>query len=145
MGKVYLFIGAVILVLIASTVLLLVTSNKNKMTTTQATTQERQNQTQPGQAATTSPINSIKGEIPLSVSEPQDGSISQVSVIKVKGTTAPNAEVYVNDSQTKADANGSFTVSLALDEGDNYILVAAADPIGRYSEKELTVSYQPPQ
>lgn len=148
MGKVYLFIGAVILVLIASTALLFVTKKNKTTTTSQAGTQVQQEQQVQQEAQTTGTsgsINSKKGDITLTVSEPQNGMTSQVSIINVKGTTAANAEVYVNDRQTKADASGAFTVSLALEEGDNYILVAAADQNGGYSEKELTVSYQPAQ
>lgn len=147
MGKVYLFIGAVVMVLVASTALLFVTK-KDKTATNKTTTQNRQEQQAQKQAqttGTTGSINSKTGDIELNISEPQDKSVSQVSIINVKGTTAPNAEVYVNDKQTKADAKGAFTVSIALEEGDNYVLVAAADQDGGYSEKELTVSYQSSQ
>lgn len=144
MGKVYLFIGAVVLVLVAATALLFVTK-KDKTATNKTAAQNQQEQKQAQTTGTTGSINSKTGDITLNVSEPQDKSVSQVSIINVRGTTAPNAEVYVNDKQTKADTSGAFMVSIALEEGDNYVLVAAADQDGGYSEKELTVSYQSSQ
>ncbi len=147
MGKIYLFIVAVIIILVAATGLLFVSQNK-KAALNQAGNQKVQQQipTETGQQTTTQSGTAPKtGDIPLSVSEPQNGTTSQVSVINVKGKTAPNAEVYVNDKQVQADSSGAFTVSLALDEGDNYILVAAADTSGGYSEKELTMIYEPVQ
>lgn len=81
--------------------------------------------------------------ITLTVSSPANNSTVTDPSITVKGKTVANAEVFVNDIEIKADANGNFSVKLTLDEGDNYILVVANDINGNYSEKDLTVTYSP--
>lgn len=81
--------------------------------------------------------------ITLAVSAPADNSTVTSPSVVVKGKTVASAEVFVNDLETKADASGYFSVTLPLDEGDNYILVVANDINGNYSEKDLTVTYSP--
>jgi hypothetical protein len=80
-------------------------------------------------------------EITLTISSPVNGSTVTTPTIIVRGKTKPNAEVFVNDEDTIADASGNFSVSLSLDEGDNPIVVSANDADGNVAEKEFTVNY----
>lgn len=82
------------------------------------------------------------GTLTLTVSQPGNGTTTNSSSVVVKGKTLPKAEVFVNDQETIADSAGSFSVKLNLDEGENYILVAAADSEGNSVEQELTVTYE---
>lgn len=77
----------------------------------------------------------------LSVSQPQNGITVKNAQIKVIGKTTPNAEVFVNNTDTFADAKGNFSADYTLEEGENYILVGATDSLGKFSEKELVVTY----
>ena len=85
----------------------------------------------------------FKSAISLTVSSPVNGFISTNPTVLVKGITLPNADVAVNDSDMKADAKGTFSVSIKLDEGDNIIAIIANDDQGNVAEKELTVIYTP--
>lgn len=90
------------------------------------------------------PTEVVSGSISLTISTPQDKSTVNTLEVTVTGKTTPNAEVFVNDQETKADANGSFTVKLTLDEGENPISVSVNDDQGNYAEKEITVTYELP-
>ena len=79
----------------------------------------------------------------LEVTAPKDQATVTTAQVTVKGKTAPLAEVAVNDQDLKADSKGNFTVTVLLDEGENYISVIANDADGNYAEKELTVTYTP--
>lgn len=79
----------------------------------------------------------------LVVVSPVNGSTVSSASIAVKGRASAGAEIFVNDSETRADANGNFSVRLTLEEGDNYILVVANDASGAYAEKELNITYTP--
>lgn len=93
------------------------------------------------QAGGTSPA--AASGITLTVSTPANNATVTTSSLSVKGKTVAGAEVFVNDIETTADANGYFSVTLKLEEGDNYILIVANDVSGNYAEKELTVNYTP--
>src|SRR3990167_6565182 len=69
----------------------------------------------------------INEGITIVVSLPVDKSIVNTPSVLVKGTTAPNAEVFINEKDLKSDTQGSFSTTILLEEGDNYILVAAND------------------
>lgn len=90
-----------------------------------------------------SPTQALANGITLTVSAPANNTTVTSATITVVGKTVPGAEVFVNDKDTKADAKGNFSVSLPLDEGDNYILVVSNDDLGNYSEKELNITYTP--
>ena len=63
------------------------------------------------------------------------------SSLLVKGTTAPLAEVFVNEAETTADKKGYFTARIALEEGENIVIVTANDSEGNSVEEEFTVTY----
>ena len=101
-------------------------------TTTTAETQD----TQTGESGS---ATAAKGFF-LTVSAPADNSTQSSKYLTVKGKTTANAEIFVNDKEGKANANGDFSISVTLDEGENTILVMANDTSGSYLEKQLTVT-----
>jgi len=94
-------------------------------------------------APTTAELKAMATGITLTILTPANNSTVTSSVVAVKGKTVANGEVFVNDVEAKADSSGNFSVSLTLDEGENYILIVANDINGNYSEKDLTVTYTP--
>lgn len=86
----------------------------------------------------------VSTSMTLVISSPADGATVSQSSVTIRGKTKAYAEVFVNDEETIADANGSFSVTLALDEGDNPIVVSANDADGNVVEDELIVYYDAP-
>lgn len=84
-----------------------------------------------------------KNEISLTVTSPTDGQETNKNTLLVTGNTVPGIDVSVNDQETKSDIKGYFSVTLNLEDGDNYILVVATDFSGNSSEWEATVTYAP--
>ena len=85
----------------------------------------------------------IASEIYLEILSPKQSSVINSPSIFVKGKTVPQADVFVNDTEAKADNSGNFSVNLNLDEGENNITVLTNDSDGNFAEKELIVSYEP--
>jgi hypothetical protein len=75
----------------------------------------------------------------LSITSPISNATVSGTQIIVKGKTAPKADVFINEAETKADASGNFQATVALDEGDNIISISANDASGNYAEQEITV------
>ncbi len=82
-------------------------------------------------------------QISLEIDNPKNGSTVSSNTITVRGKTSAHAEVFVNEAETKADANGHFEVSLTLEEGENEIIIVANDAYGAASEKIVSVNYEP--
>ena len=138
-----LVIGAVI---IAAAVFVVVRSN-NKQASSNTPEKQTVETVSPTEAASnrepSASSQTLANGITLTVTTPSNNATVTSATVTVRGKTVPGAEVFVNDKDTKADANGNFSVLLTLDEGDNYILVVSNDDLGNYSEKELTVTYTP--
>lgn len=79
----------------------------------------------------------------LEVTAPEDESVLASPSVDVKGRTTPDAVVSVNGGPVAVDADGSFTVSVALEEGPNAIEVLASDFQGNQAARVLTVIYAP--
>lgn len=75
----------------------------------------------------------------LELISPTDKNVVNTSKVTVSGKTSPNAEVFVNEKELKADASGNFSVDYDLFEGENEIFVAVNDSLGNYAEKSITV------
>jgi hypothetical protein len=80
-------------------------------------------------------------QISLTISSPFNGSTVTTSKATVKGKTLPKAEVFANEAEGLADANGNFSLSVSLDDGENSIIVTAVDENGNVAEKEVMVTY----
>ncbi len=148
MNKIFLIVGAVVLVLILAT---------GGYLFYQASQSQIPNPTKPlnqipvptPARPVVSPIVSVtppapRNQIPLTITSPIDGASVTAPTITVAGTTVPNADVSVNEKDLTADATGRFSTAIALEEGDNPILVAASDDNGNASEVELTITYNNP-
>jgi hypothetical protein len=81
-------------------------------------------------------------EIFIELTNPKDKDVVKTSLLNIKGKTVKNAEVFINDKEIKADALGSFSANLTLDEGENTIIISANDNLGNYIEKEITVTLE---
>ncbi|HYN87284.1 MAG TPA: FlgD immunoglobulin-like domain containing protein [Ardenticatenaceae bacterium] len=70
------------------------------------------------------------------------------ATLQIEGSTAPDATVWLNDevAPIPVDANGVFRVSRQLVEGQNHVVVRAADSAGNESraESEISLLTQPP-
>jgi cell division protein FtsB len=84
-----------------------------------------------------------KNEKPkLEVSEPADNLTTNNQEIKVKGSTNKEVYIHVNDLPVVVDASGGFETTVRLKDGDNQIVVMAADIAGNMETKSLKVTYQ---
>lgn len=81
----------------------------------------------------------------LKVTEPQDESIVNTSVVMVRGETTADAVVTVNGTIAEVDADGRFSATVSLEEGPNVIEVFASDFEGREASEFLSVIYVVPQ
>lgn len=73
---------------------------------------------------------------------PSDQSTVTSPYITLRGKTVAQGEVFVNDRETVADAQGNFSVQLTLDEGENPIMIVANDASGNVGEIEITLTYE---
>lgn len=78
-------------------------------------------------------------DIPLQIDSPQNGSTVNSSPITIRGKTVALATVQINEKEIKADNEGNFSTSIAIDEGENNISIVANDQDGNYAEQDLTV------
>jgi len=76
----------------------------------------------------------------LEITQPADNSIINVGTVEVVGRTSPGAVVSVNDEIAVADTEGTFVVTIALEEGPNIIEVIASDDEGNEARASLTVT-----
>lgn len=95
-----------------------------------------------GPTSTASPQQiAATNQITLSVTSPLNNATVTFPALTVRGKTAPNAEVFVNDVDTKADASGNFSASITLDEGENPVVIVANDANGNSAEQDIMVTY----
>ena len=84
-----------------------------------------------------------KNEKPkLDISEPLDNFTTNNQEIKVKGSTDKETYIHVDNLPVVVDANGSFETTVRLKDGDNQIVITAADTAGNMEIKSLKVTYQ---
>ena len=89
---------------------------------------------------TPTPSSEVGEEINLEITSPKDGEVVTKSPVLVTGTTLKGADVFVNNAETKADEDGNFEVSVALEEGENEIFVVVNDSEGNYAEGSVKVT-----
>lgn len=78
----------------------------------------------------------------LEISEPQDGSKTSNSEIKVAGKTDSEILIKVNDFPVVVDAQGGFQTTVRLHDGENTLDIKAIDDAGNTETKTLKVTYQ---
>jgi len=86
-------------------------------------------------------MSAVENGLNLQIISPSDQSTVTSPVITLRGRTSAQAEVFVNEYETVADAQGNFSVSLTLDEGENPIMVVANDANGTVGETEISIEY----
>lgn len=92
----------------------------------------------------TPPLNQKK-LIPLSIDTPQDESVTSQKTITISGKTENDATVVIltpTDEQVIApSANGDFSTTTTIDNGENSIEVTAVAPNGEQTKMIKTVTY----
>ena len=82
----------------------------------------------------------------LSLALPKDGSVVTNPMIPVSGTTAPGAQVTVNNTSVTVSSSGSFSYTVPIpNEVQNYSVHVVAQLSGNQASQDVTVSYQPTQ
>jgi hypothetical protein len=100
---------------------------------------ESSQQTSPSEVTS---MGASEASVIVQITSPSDKAAIASPSVTVRGKTLPLAEVFVNDTETKADENGNFSASINLDEGENIIMVAANDSMGNAGETEIAVTYK---
>ncbi len=77
----------------------------------------------------------------FAVTSPTSGTTVNVDTVTITGKTVPQADIFVNEVDTKADAAGNFSIAYTLEEGENYLIVGANDEFGHSDETELKIFY----
>lgn len=81
----------------------------------------------------------------IELESPQDGAnidLRKNQITTIKGMTEPKAKVFINDRLVYARADGSFSMSFKLEEGENKIKFKVEDKATNISEKEITVKFR---
>jgi len=83
--------------------------------------------------------------IALSITQPEDGSITDEDIITVGGITKKNALITIISSEdhqtTQADELGNFSVEFSLDAGENQIHITSFSDDDTKQEKTISVVY----
>lgn len=77
----------------------------------------------------------------LEISSPGDGSKTNKQDITIQGKTDKEIYVKVNDQPIVVNADGTFTASYKLKEGDNTLVFVAQDIVGNQETKTVKVNY----
>lgn len=81
----------------------------------------------------------------LAVDKPEDNTTINDGTHKVtvNGVTDEDMKVTINDRIVVVKADGSFTYSMPLNDGENKLAIIARDPAGNETKIERKVIYQP--
>lgn len=81
----------------------------------------------------------------LEVTSPGDGSSISggLAEVEVKGQTDPGVRLTVNDRVVVVGGDGNYVTKWRLNEGENLLVIVAADRAGNSSRKEIRVDYKP--
>jgi hypothetical protein len=89
---------------------------------------------------TTEPVDD---QPPAVETTPADGDVVDTYMVEFAGITEPGAQVTVNGESVELDTEGSFSVMLASDLGENEVSVEAADELGNSETTKLTYTFEP--
>lgn len=94
---------------------------------------------------TQGPVTSKPKSFTLTLDQPADEALSFNSSILISGKTAPHLDVLIStdgsDQVIEAKPDGTFSLSLTLNEGVNNIKIVAFDQMGDIRETERLVYY----
>jgi len=82
----------------------------------------------------------------LEILSPQDGEVvkgEDKKDITIKGKTAKDALVSINDRKVVVKLDGSFETSYSLVEGKNKIVIVTEDKAGNKTEKTISITFRP--
>jgi len=94
---------------------------------------------------TSSKQKEVSEKIFLQVDEPKNNITVSNPIVNISGKTIPNAFVFINEQELKADTNGNFTSATTLDEGENEIIIVVSDDQGNSVEKDIIVNLESTQ
>jgi len=77
----------------------------------------------------------------LEISSPSDNSRTNKEDIVVSGNTDKETTIRINGQPIIVDADGKFTSSTRLKDGENKLIISAEDIVGNIEQKTLTVTY----
>lgn len=77
----------------------------------------------------------------IEVTDPQDKSKTSKDDITINGKTDSETTIRINGIPIIVDANGGFSGSVRLKEGENTIEITAEDIAGNSEKKTITVTY----
>ena len=89
---------------------------------------------------TTEPVDD---QPPAVETTPADGDVVDTFMVEFIGTTDPEARVSVNGEPVELGAEGSFSVMLASDLGDNEVAIEAVDELGNTGVTTVSYSFEP--
>ncbi len=91
------------------------------------------------------PSPTPKKTIFLSITEPKDEEVFDKKVITVAGKTPSDATIIIlteNDQQViKPTANGNFSTTVNIEDGQNIIKITAVSPTGEQETQEKVVTF----
>ncbi len=105
----------------------------------------------PSSAASSAPSTASTSpdatELAFAITSHHPGDTVSTPTVTVSGVASPGAEVvqdisFAPDERTTAAADGSWAISVTLDEGPNTLRFRVGDD--RSTEEELTLTYAPP-
>lgn len=79
------------------------------------------------------------------IEEPQEGAqieLRKNQLTTIKGTTEPNARVFINGRLSLANSEGNFKTTYQLNEGENKLEIKSIDKAGNESVTELIVHFK---
>ncbi|MEK7597921.1 MAG: hypothetical protein AAB441_04730 [Patescibacteria group bacterium] len=94
---------------------------------------------------TDSKQKTVNEKIFLQVYEPKNNITVSNPIVNISGKTIPNAYIFINEQELRADVNGRFESATTLEEGENYILIVASDDLGNSLEKDILVNLETTQ
>ena len=100
-----------------------------------------------GESETSAVVRYVRDGVPpkITVTSPKNNAIVNGKAVTIKGKTQARTTLLArNDANGSsiagtAEADGTFTLSLAISTGDNKITIAGTDPAGNVTEAKLTV------
>jgi hypothetical protein len=100
----------------------------------------------PGNPTTTAPTTTASDDVEppdLVVTRPENGATVTTRTLRVEGRTEPGAVVTAwNRWAAEVDADGHWSIVLALEPGDNLARIEAVDASGHRTEVEVRIRYR---
>lgn len=82
---------------------------------------------------------------PLKITSHSDGDTVSASYVMFEGTSEHGAYVRSGPFDADTDDNGTWSLGLAMVDGDNGVILTAIDSAGNTTELKITVHYDKPQ